>query len=145
MRPILMSASIAIALSAATLTGCANAPSASDPATMTTVDVTATYRERIRLSPGHVLTVTLSDVSLADAPSRQLAEHKQVLADRSPPYAVTLSVPSAQIMPRHQYAVRAEIRDPDGALRFTTDTRYSVLTHGSGNRADIVMIGVPRP
>jgi putative lipoprotein len=41
-----------------------------------------------------------------------------------------------------EYAARAEIRDPSGALRFTTDTRHSVLTHGAPNSVEIVMVGV---
>ncbi len=108
----------------------------------TSVEVTAAYRERIMLPPGHVLTVKVEDVSLMDAPARVLAETSQTLEGRGPPYAVTLSVPNAQIDPRHTYAVRAEIRDPAGALRFTTDTRHSVLTNGAPNKADIMMVGV---
>ena len=108
----------------------------------TSVEVTAAYRERIMLPPGHVLTVKVEDVSLMDAPARVLAETSQTLEGRGPPYAVTLSVPNAQIDPRHTYAVRAEIRDPAGALRFTTDTRHSVLTNGAPNKVDIMMVGV---
>ena len=113
-----------------------------DEAASTRVDVTASYRERIMLTPGHVLTVRVEDVSLMDAPARVMAETTQPLDGRGPPYAVTLSVPNSQIDPRHTYAVRAEIRDPAGALRFTTDTRHSVLTNGAPNRVDIVMVGV---
>ena len=109
---------------------------------MTEVQVSATYRERIMLPPGHVLTVKVEDVSLMDAPARVMAQTSQPLDGRGPPYAVTLSVPNAQIDPRHTYAVRAEIRDPAGALRFTTDTRHSVLTNGAPNKADIMMVGV---
>lgn len=119
---------------------CSSVPESSDA--MTQVQVTATYRERIMLPPGHVLTVKIEDVSLMDAPSRTMAQTSQPLDGRAPPYAVTLSVPSNQIDARHRYAARAEIRDASGALRFTTDTNYSVITHGSGNRADIVMVGV---
>ncbi len=36
-------------------------------AASTQVDVTAAYRERIMLPPGHVLTVKVEDVSLMDA------------------------------------------------------------------------------
>lgn len=108
----------------------------------TSVEVTATYRERIMLPPGHVLTVKVEDVSLMDAPSRVVAETSKTLEGRAPPYAVALSVPTAQINPRNTYAVRAEIRDPAGALRFTTDTRHSVLTQGAPNKVDIVMVGV---
>jgi len=113
-----------------------------DEAASTRVDVTASYRERIMLTPGHVLTVRVEDVSLMDAPARVVAETTQPLDGRGPPYAVTLSVPNSQIDARHTYAVRAEIRDPAGALRFTTDTRHSVLTNGAPNRVDIVMVGV---
>ena len=54
------------------LTACAATP---DMTTGTTVvNVTATYRERIMLPPGHVLTVRVEDVSLADAPAKIIAE-----------------------------------------------------------------------
>lgn len=119
---------------------CTSLPEA--PADMTQVQVNATYRERIMLTPGHVLTVKVEDVSLADAPARVLAEVRQTLDGKAPPYAVALSVPADQIDPRHEYAARAEIRDTSGALRFTTDTRHSVLTRGAPNAVDIVMIGV---
>lgn len=129
---------------AAILAACSTLPEAGADAgiDMTAVAVSVTYRERILLPPGHRLSVRLEDVSLADAPSRVLAEAGQDLDGRGPPYAATLSVRETDIDPRHTYAVRAEIRDPEGALRFTTDTRYSVLTQGAGIRADIVLVGV---
>lgn len=106
---------------------------------MTTVQVSVTYRERILLPPGHQLTVRIEDVSLADAPSRILAEHKETLDGRGPPYVATLGVPVSAIDPRHSYAARAEIRDPAGGLRFVTDSRYPVLTHGAGASVEIVL------
>lgn len=112
------------------------------PQTETLVEVSAGYRERIMLPPGHMLTVKVEDVSLMDAPARIMAQTTVPLEGRGPPYAVTLAVPNAQIDPRHTYAVRAEIRDPAGALRFTTDTRHSVLTQGAPNKVDIMMVGV---
>ena len=129
---------------AAVMAACAPLPEADADAGigMTPVAVSVTYRERILLPPGHRLTVRLEDVSLADAPARVLAEAGEDLEGRGPPYAVTLSVRQADIDPRHTYAVRAEIRDPAGALRFTTDTRHAVLTQGAGSRADIVLVGV---
>ncbi|HAC02016.1 YbaY family lipoprotein [Brevundimonas naejangsanensis] len=119
---------------------CATLPEA--PQHMTEVNVSATYRERIMLPPGHTLTVRIEDVSRADAPSRVIAEARQPLDGRAPPYAVTLSVPNDRIDSRMEYAARAEIRDASGALRFTTDTRHSVLTRGAPNSADIVMVGM---
>ena len=129
-----------IAPLALVVAACSSMPG--DEPASTQVDVTATYRERIMLPPGHVLTVKVEDVSLMDAPARVLGETRQPLEGRGPPYSVTLSVPNSQIDPRHTYAVRAEIRDPAGALRFTTDTRHSVLTNGAANTADITMAGV---
>ena len=129
-----------IAPLALVVAACSSMPDAESASTQ--VDVTAAYRERIMLTPGHVLTVKVEDVSLMDAPARVLAQTSQPLDGRGPPYAVTLSVPNSQIDARHTYAVRAEVRDPAGALRFTTDTRHSVLTNGAPNKADIIMVGV---
>lgn len=129
-----------IAPLALVVAACSSMPDAESASTQ--VDVTAAYRERIMLTPGHVLTVKVEDVSLMDAPARVMAQTSQPLDGRGPPYAVTLSVPNSQIDARHTYAVRAEVRDPAGALRFTTDTRHSVLTNGAPNKADIIMVGV---
>ena len=138
-----------IAPLAAVLAGCAaTPPEATEPAAgpqQRTVEVTVTYRERILLPPGHALTVTLSDVSLADAPARDLAKTTVPLEGRGPPYSVALTIPAASLDPRHEYAVRAEIHDGRGGLRFTTDTRHSVLTRGAPDRADIVLVGVRAP
>lgn len=129
----------------AVLAACAAPPEAGADASAerTRVEVSVTYRERILLPPGHVLAVRVEDVSLADAPARTLAEIKQPLEGRGPPYAVTVAVPAGEVDPQHVYGVRAEIRDPEGALRFTTDTRHLVLTRGAENRAEIVLVGVP--
>lgn len=129
-----------LVLAPALLAACASVPES--PAGATEVRVTATYRERIMLPPGHVLTVKVEDVSRADAPARVLAETTQRMDGRAPPYAVALSVPNDRIDSRMEYAARAEIRDPSGALRFTTDTRHSVLTRGAPNSVEIVMVGV---
>ena len=127
------------------LAACAAAPTAPSEPTVTTgttaVRVTALYRERIMLPPGHVLTVRIEDVSLADAPARVLAETQETWSG-APPYSVTLGLPTAQIDPRHTYAARAEIRDPAGALIFTTDTRHAVLTQGAPASAEIVLKSV---
>lgn len=129
-----------IAPLALVVAACSSMPESESASTQ--VDVTASYRERIMLTPGHTLTVKVEDVSLMDAPARVLAESRQTLDGRGPPYTVSLSVPNSEIDTRHNYAVRAEIRDPAGALRFTTDTRHSVLTNGASNKVDIIMVGV---
>ncbi|HBI17849.1 MULTISPECIES: YbaY family lipoprotein [unclassified Brevundimonas] len=125
---------------AVVLAACATPSQTPPPMTTgtTIVNVTALDRERIMLPPGHVLTVRVEDVSLADAPAQVLAETRQTLTG-GPPYSVTLGFPTSQIDPRRTYAVRAEIRDPSGALVFTTDTRHAVLTHGAPASAEIVL------
>ena len=105
------------------------------------VQVSATYRERILMPNGSTLRITIEDVSLADAPSVIMAEHTETLEGRGPPYSVVLEVPRSQVQLNHTYAARAEIRTPDGRLRFVTDTRYEVMTRGAPDRADIVMVG----
>lgn len=110
---------------------------------ITAVDINVTYRERILLTPGHVLTARIEDVSRADARAPVLIETRQPLDGRAPPYGLTLQIPNADVDPGRTYAVRAEIRDEAGALRFTTDTRHAVLTNGAPNRADIVLVSVP--
>lgn len=118
------------------LAACAATP---DVTTGTTVvNVTATYRERIMLPPGHVLTVRVEDVSRADAPAQVLAETSESL-NGAPHYRVTLGFPTSQIDPRHTYAARAEIRDATGALVFVTDTRHAILTNGAPASAEIVL------
>lgn len=129
---------------ALTLAACATpAPVAPPDVTTgtTVVHVTAFYRERIMLPPGHVLNVRVEDVSLADAPARVLAEANEPIAG-GPPYRLTLAFSSAEIDPRHTYAVRADIRDPSGALVFVTDTRHAILTNGAPTSAEIVMKSV---
>ena len=144
-----MRRAILLSLLPLALAACAPSPSAQSqtPPTaghgMTVLHVSATYRERILLTSGHVLSVRVEDVSLADSPARVLAEHTETLDGRAPPYHVTVGVPTSQIDPRQTYAVRAEIRDPAGTLRFTTDTRHAVLTRGAPASADIVLVAVP--
>lgn len=120
------------------LAACASTGGPDASTGLTTVTVAAAYRERIMLPPGHVLTVRIEDVSLADAPAVVLAETRQPL-EGGPPYTATLNVPTDRIDPRHAYAARAEIRDAGGRLVFVTDTRHAVLTQGAPASADIML------
>lgn len=85
------------------------------------------YRERIALPANAVITVTLSDVSLADAPSKTITEETFEAGEKSSPFDYSLAFNTADIQPNHTYAVRATIK-VDGKLRFTTDTSYTVIT-----------------
>ena len=84
------------------------------------------YRQRIALVPGSTLEVTLSDISLADAPSVELARDQRVLNGEQVPLAFSLAVKSQEIRPNMRYAVRATITDPAGNLIWTTDTIHLI-------------------
>lgn len=85
------------------------------------------YRERIALPANAVITVTLSDISLADALSKTITEETFEAGDKSSPFDYSLEFNTADIQPNHRYSVRATITI-DGKLRFTTDTNYDVIT-----------------
>ena len=119
---------LALLLLAAGLAGCASSP---PPAADATLSGTVTYRARIALPPDAEVTARLLDVSLADAPSVTLAETTIGLDGRQVPVPFSLTYDPGRIEPRRRYVVRAEIRDGEGALRWTTDTAVPVLTQGA--------------
>lgn len=91
---------------------------------------TVSYRERMALPPGAIVEVKLLDVSLADAPSRTVAETR--VSGRRIPASWTLRFDSRRIEPRHSYALQARILD-GGRLLFITTERHSVFTGGPDN------------
>ncbi|MCK5377272.1 MAG: YbaY family lipoprotein [Acidobacteria bacterium] len=125
----------AMLLLAGAALGCASASTAD------TVRGTAMYRERIALPPGAVLEVSLQDVSLADAPARELGSVR-IEDPGNPPFEFEIAYDPEAIDERFTYAVRATIRG-DGKLLFTTDTHYPVLTRGTGNEVELMLRRVP--
>jgi len=97
---------------------------------------TVSYRERMALPPSAMVEVKLVDVSLADAPSKTIAEISKAVAGQfSIPYEISFD--KTEIQPGHDYALQARIT-VDGQLWFTTTTRHSVFTGGAEN-TDIVV------
>jgi putative lipoprotein len=94
---------------------------------------TVSYRERMALPPGAIVEVKLLDVSLADAPSRTIAETR--VSGRRIPAPWTLRYDSRRIEPRHSYALQARITHR-GQLLFITTERHSVFT-GGPDKTDI--------
>ena len=127
-----------ILIGAVVLGGC----EAPEPETGT-VSGTLDYRERIALSPEAVATITLEDVSLADAPAKVIAK-QELVNPGAPPIAFELEFPRSAIDERMSYSVRAQIHDR-GRLMFTTDTHAPVLTRGGGDTAELALISVTRP
>lgn len=122
---------VAFVTAAATVLGCSSA------AAWDTVTGTVSIGEPSKIPPRSVLDVSLQDVSLADAPSVELAGIS-IEDPGQPPYTFEIAYDDEAIDPRHTYVVRASIRH-DGSLLFTTDTAYPVITRGAGNEVDLVM------
>jgi putative lipoprotein len=99
---------------------------------------TVTYLQRMALPPTAVIQVQLLDVSLADAPSKVIAEEKITLGDRQVPVPFELKLDPAAIDPKHIYSVSAKIT-VEGELRFISDQSHPVLTRGNPNKAEIVV------
>jgi putative lipoprotein len=97
---------------------------------------TVTYRERITLPPGAVLTVRLSNVSKADAPAAVLALTAVEVAGQVP-VPFELSVDSADVDDLAALGVSARLRSEVGT--WISDTHTPVLIQGSGDVADLVV------
>jgi len=104
-----------------------------------TLSGTVAYRERIALPPDAKLEVALVDVSLADAPSRTIAETVVEPAGQ-PPIAYRITYKLSDIAAGHSYALQARII-AGGRLWFATDTRYQVLS-GEVDQTDLMVVRV---
>jgi putative lipoprotein len=95
------------------------------------------YRERIAMPPGAELTVSLLDVSRADALAVELAT--VVLHEPgNVPVAFELPYEPAVIDPRNSYVVRATIK-VDDVLHWTTTDAIHVITGGHPTEVDIML------
>ncbi len=119
------------------LVGCASQPA--QETQMESVKGTLAYRERIALPPNAVVTVSLQDISLADAPAIVLAKQTFTTDGEQVPFDFELSYNATEIDSRHRYSVSARI-EIDGKLRFITDTNYSVITDEAKTRQVALML-----
>lgn len=99
--------------------------------------VTATYRERIATPSGSTLAAAILDTARADAPAVEVARAEKKVAG-GPPFTLVIPHDPAARDPRGRYVVRAELRLPDGALFFTTDTRIAAPAETA--RVEILMV-----
>ena len=119
----------ALGLSAIALSACTTTGEAANQ--QYTVSGKIAYRERIALPPSAQIEVRLDDVSLADAPARNIARQAFGADGQQVPIAFLLRLDRSQIDPKHSYAVSARITGDDGKLMFITDTRNSVAFDGA--------------
>jgi putative lipoprotein len=91
---------------------------------------TVTYRERAALPEGAVVRVRIEGVSRAGAPATVVAQQEIRPATQVPiPFALAYNPTRVDVT--HRYTVRAEIRDEDGRLLWTTTENTPVFTHGA--------------
>ncbi|MBW3694560.1 lipo-like protein [Vibrio sp. T187] len=125
------------------LVGCQSAPEPQLQVNSTqSISGTVSYRERIALPEGAMVTIVLEDVSLADAPAKVIAKHRFETNGQQVPLSFDLAYDSRKIQERHRYNVRAKI-EVNGRLRFTTDTIVPVVTDSDATQhVDLRLVGV---
>lgn len=105
------------------------------------VNGTVWIRQKIALPPDAVLTVTLSDASLADAPSKVISQRVVRTEGKQAPFQFTLPFNPADIQPGARILLSAAIT-VDGKMMFVTDNVHQVVTTG-GTRQDLTLVPVP--
>jgi putative lipoprotein len=103
-----------------------------------TVTGTVTYRERIALPAGAVISVKLLDVSRQDVAAEVISEQKITTTGQQVPIPFKLAFNPAKIQANHFYAVRAEIKIKD-KLAFTTTKSYPLITNGHPLEVNLVL------
>lgn len=101
---------------------------------------TAWIRQRVALPPDAVLTVTLSDASVADAPSKVLSQKVARLNGKQAPFSFILPFNPQDIQPNARILLSAAITE-NGRLLFVTDNVQSVI-NGGGTKADLNLVPV---
>jgi putative lipoprotein len=101
-----------------------------------------TAQEAVTLPENAIVTVTLEDVSLADAPAEVISEQTFVADGIQIPFDFELNFDENKIQANHQYSVRARV-EVDGKLKFTTDKIYSVITdENKTEEVNLSLVGV---
>ena len=113
-------------LAAATLL---SACQSTNPAGKVGLDGEVFYLQRIALPPSATLSVSLQDVSLADAPAVVLDEQKGPVKGQVP-LPFQLSYDPAQVKPGHRYSISARI-EVNGELMFITTENHAVQLDGN--------------
>ncbi|CAO97537.1 YbaY family lipoprotein [Erwinia tasmaniensis] len=108
---------------------------------MPNVSGTAWIRQKVALPPNAVLTVTLSDASLADAPSKVVAQHVVRTEGAQAPFRFILPFNPADVKPHARILLSAAVT-VEGKLLFVTDTVKQVVTNGE-TRQDLTLVPVP--
>lgn len=104
------------------------------------VSGTAWIRQKVALPPDAVLTVTLSDASLADAPSKVISQKVTRTEGKQAPFSFVLPYSPADVQPNARILLSAAVTVND-KLVFITDTVQQVINNG-GTKADLTLVPV---
>ncbi|WP_168189646.1 YbaY family lipoprotein [Limnobaculum zhutongyuii] len=104
----------------------------------TTVSGSVIYRDRMALPEKATITVTLADVSLADAPAKVLSTVTIPSEGKQVPFMFKLPYNNQQLAGAQRVSLFATI-SVDGKLLYTTTTMNEVLTNGQPAHADLIL------
>ncbi len=90
------------------------------------------------LPAGAIATVTLADVSRADAPAVTIAE-QVISSPEAFPFPFTVIYNLEDIDPRFTYAIGVRITDSTGALVFINTTSYPVITRDNPSTVEVLV------
>lgn len=99
------------------------------PAPKASLDGEVFYLQRIALPPTATLSVSLQDISLADAPAKVIDEQRGPIKGQVP-LSFHLTYDPQKIEPNHRYSINARI-EVDGKLLFITTENHAVRLDGT--------------
>jgi putative lipoprotein len=105
------------------------------------VSGTVNISQRIALPPDAVLTVTLSDASMSDAPSRVISQNVARTGGKQAPFTFILPYNPQDIQPNARVILSAAVT-VNGQMTFITDSVKEVINRGQGTRADLQLVPV---
>jgi putative lipoprotein len=97
--------------------------------------------QRVALPPDAVLTVTLSDASVADASSRVISQKVARTQGKQAPFTFILPYNPQEIAPNARVLLSAAVTI-NGQVTFVTDSIKEVINNGQGTRADLQLVPV---
>jgi len=104
------------------------------------VNGTINISQRAVLPPDSVLTVTLSDASIPDAPSKVIAQSVARTEGKQAPFPFVLPYNPRDIKPDARLLLSAAITKGDGQMMFMTDTIQEVINNGKGTQVELNLI-----
>ncbi|EMH4164098.1 YbaY family lipoprotein [Pluralibacter gergoviae] len=117
--------------------------SAASQSTLRQPNVSGTIwiRQHVALPPNAVLTVTLSDATIPNQPSKVLSQKVLRTDGKQAPFSFILPFKPAEIKPDARILLSAAIT-VDNKLLFITDSVQTVLTDGD-KKADLTLVPAP--